>query len=105
MWDLRPQPGIEATAPALEAQGHWSTREIPTLWFLMVKWIRLKTSPWPAESQEVKKPSLLNQVAFPERVALPLAALAVEMLSRGQTSFHGPAPQTTLQGLLDFWSH
>ena len=83
-WDLSPQPGIEATPTALEAQGlnHWSAREVPKLWLLMVKWIRLKTSLGPTERQEVKKPSLLNKVASAESIALPLAALAVEMLSR-----------------------
>lgn len=48
----------------------------------MVKWIRLKTSPGPTERQEVKKSSPLNKVASTESTGLPLAALAVEMLSR-----------------------
>ena len=48
----------------------------------MVKWTKLKTSPGPTKRQEVKKPSPLNKVASTESIGLPLAALAVEMLSR-----------------------
>ena len=37
MWDLAPQPGVEPMPPAVEARSlnHWTTREVPTLIFLM----------------------------------------------------------------------
>ena len=36
MWDLVPRPRIEPGPPALGAWSlnHWTTREVPVIWFL-----------------------------------------------------------------------